>query len=80
MDWEKMNFRTEKEGKEKLFSFRGFTCAGAGFILSFPHSHNHRHNHNHIHIHIYIHYHISPRLPVILQIYAQYARFMQETG
>ena len=41
MDWEKTNFRTEKEGKEKLFSFRGFTCAGAGFILSFPHSHNH---------------------------------------
>ena len=73
MDWEKMNFRTEKEGKGKLSSSRCLTRAGAGFILSFPHSHNHRHNHNHIHIH----YHISPRLPVILQIYAQYARFMQ---
>ena len=41
MDWEKMNFRTEKEGKGRLSSSRCLTRAGAGFILSFPHSHNH---------------------------------------
>ena len=41
MDWEKINLRKEKEGKGKLSSTRGSTRAGAGFILSFPHSHNH---------------------------------------
>ena len=30
MDWEKMNLRTEKEGKGKLSSSRCFTRAGAG--------------------------------------------------
>ena len=30
MDWEKMNFRTEKEGKGKLSSSRCLTRAGAG--------------------------------------------------
>ena len=49
MDWEKMNFRTEKEGKGKLSSPRCLTRAGAGDYFSFPHSHNHRHNHLHIH-------------------------------
>ena len=34
MDWEKMNFRTEKEGKGRLSSSRCLTRAGAGDYFS----------------------------------------------